>query len=132
MTDRLIFRLPVERTEAVAALARAPDGYVAEVRPPKRNSDQNRKFHAICRDIANSGVTWDGEPQTEDGWKFLLVSGHAIATKRPGKLMLGLEGERVMLRPSTAAMSVAEMSSLIEYCIAWAASRSIKLSDEAR
>ncbi len=129
MSDKLVFRLPAERPEAVAALARAPDGYVAEVRPPRRNSDQNRKFHAICRDVANSGVTWDGEPQTEDAWKFLLVSGHAIATKRPGKLMLGIEGERVMLRPSTAAMSVAEMTSLIEYSIAWATQRGIPLSE---
>lgn len=111
------------------AVKTAPDGYVCVVRPAKRSLDQSAKFHAICQDLAKSDATWDGERQDADAWKFLLVSGHAVATKVPGKLMLGLEGERVMLRPSTAAMSVSEMSSLLEYSIAWCALHGIVLKD---
>ena len=117
------------RHGALEAIKRAPDGYVCEVRPPKRNGDQNRKFHAICRDIALSTVEWAGKRRSEDEWKFLLVSGHAVATKRPGEFMLGLEQERMMLRPSTATMSVGEMTSLIEYAISWAASHGVELKD---
>ncbi len=116
--------------QAMRAVNTAPDGYVCVVRPPKRSLDQSAKFHAICQDLAKSEAMWDSERQDADAWKFLLVSGHAVATKVPGKLMLGLEGERVMLRPSTAAMSVAEMTSLIEYCLAWCAQHGVKLRDE--
>lgn len=118
------------RGEAVRALGAVPEGYVCVIRPPKRSLDQSAKFHAICQDIAKSDATWDGERQDADAWKFLLVSGHAVATKVSGKLMLGLEGERVMLRPSTAAMSVSEMTSLIDYCHAWCAQHGVKLRDE--
>ena len=122
---------PVTRGDAHRAVLLAPDGHVCEVRPPKRNSDQNRKFHAICRDLAQSPVEWAGKRRTEEEWKFLLVSGHAVVTKRPGEFMLGLEQERMMLRPSTAAMSVGEMTSLIEYAIAWATSHGVELREAA-
>lgn len=118
------------RWAAQDAVKRAPEGYVCVVRPAKRSLDQSAKFHAICQDLAKSDATWDGERQDADSWKFLLVSGHAVATKVPGKLMLGLEGERVMLRPSTAAMSVSEMTSLIDYCQAWCAQHGVKLRDK--
>lgn len=122
--------LGTSRRTALDAVKHAPEGYVCVVRPAKRSLDQSAKFHAICQDLAKSYATWDGERQDADAWKFLLVSGHAVATKVPGKLMLGLEGERVMLRPSTAAMSVAEMTSLIEYATSWCVMHGIKLKDD--
>lgn len=124
-----ILQYSTVRRDAVRAVQCAPQGYVCVVRPAKRSLDQSAKFHAICQDLGKSDATWDGERQDADSWKFLLVSGHAVATKVPGKLMLGLEGERVMLRPSTAAMSVAEMASLIEYCLAWCAGHGIQLRE---
>ena len=116
-----------DRDRACDMVRIAPKGHVVTIRPAKRSLDQSAMFHAICGDIAKSGAEWAGKPREADEWKFLLVSAHAVATKRPGEMMLGLEGERVMLRPSTAAMSVAEMTSLIDYCQAWAAQRGIQL-----
>jgi hypothetical protein len=132
MGERRIFVLDsFGKRDAMQAIHRAPEAWVCEVRPPKRNSDQNRKFHAICRDLAESHVEWSGRRRTEEEWKFLLVSGHAVATGRPGEFMLGLEQERMMLRPSTAAMSVAEMTSLIEYAIAFCAGHSVQPREAA-
>ena len=62
-----------------------------------------------------------GKPRSVSDWKILMVSGHAIATKRPTELVPGLEGELVALRESTAQMSVARMNSLIDYIQAWMA-----------
>lgn len=118
------------REFALEAVRRAPENHVVTVKPFSRSSEQNRKFHAMCRDIANSKTEWAGKPRTEEEWKFLLVSGHAVATGRPGELMLGLENERMMLRQSTAAMSVAEMTSLIEYTIAFCAQRGLTITTE--
>ena len=85
-----------------------------KVSPKKRTDGQNERFHAICRDIAKSGLQWAGKPRTAVQWKVLLVSGHAIATGEGAEMVPGLENEFVNIRESTAQMSVRRGSSLIE------------------
>jgi hypothetical protein len=116
------------RQRALNAVAESPDGYRVKIEPPKRSLDQNAKFHALCSDLARQCVEWAGMPRTAEEWKVLLVSGHAAATGLGAELVRGLEGEFVMLRESTAAMSRARGSSLIEYAMAWCAQNNVKLS----
>lgn len=121
MSEKRLFILShVEaRKRAAQAVAEAPEGYRVCIEPPKRNGEQNAKFHAICSDIARSGVEWAGKRRTAEQWKVLLVSGHAQATKEGAEMVPGLEGEFVNLRESTALMSVRRSSSLIEYAQAY-------------
>ena len=70
---------------------------------------------------------WHGEQLTPEQWKMLMVSAHTIATGEPCKLTVGIEGEMVNLRESSATMSIARMASCIEYVKAWAAMNDIKL-----
>lgn len=37
-----------------------------------RNHEQNKKFHAMCRDIANQMV-WSGSKWSEEDWKRLFL-----------------------------------------------------------
>jgi hypothetical protein len=53
-----------------------------------------------------------------------------MATKQGAEMVPGIEGEFVNLRESTARMSKARSSSLIEYTLAFCASNNIKLTDE--
>ena len=115
------------RRRAVAAVADAPAGYRITVEPPKRSGDQNAKFHAICSDLAKSGVEWAGKRRDAAAWKVLLVSGHAAATKEGAEMVPGIEGEFVNLRESTALMSKRRGSSLIEYACAFAAANGVEL-----
>ena len=105
------------------------DGQQLEVvvRPAKRSLDQNALFHAVCEDIAKSGIEWAGKPRDAAQWKVLLVSGHAAATKEGAEMVPGLEGEFVNLRESTAKMTKARSSSLIEYALAFCAQNSIEV-----
>ena len=123
MSDKRLFVLAhlEARKRAAKAVAEAPEGYRVCIEPPKRNGEQNAKFHAICSDIAKSGVEWAGKRRTAEQWKVLLVSGHAQATKEGAEMVPGLEGEFVNLRESTALMSVKRSSSLIEYAQAYLA-----------
>ena len=116
------------RRNAIKAVQEAPEGFVVTVAEPKRNSDQNAKFHAICADIARSKLEWGGKPRSGAQWKVLLVSGHAVATKEGADMMPGLEGEFVNLRESTALMSVRRSASLIEYAMAFCAMHGVQLS----
>jgi hypothetical protein len=120
---------PEARRRAVAGVMDAPEGYRVEVKPPKRSGEQNDKFHAMCDDIARQ-AEWLGKKRTKDQWKVLLVSGHATATKEGSEVVCGLEGEFVNIRESTAQMSKARGSSLIEYTAAWGAMNGVIFSDE--
>ena len=113
------------RRRACAAIMSAPDGWVVKLSEPTRSLEQNAKFHAICADLARSGVEWAGKKRTTEQWKVLLVSGHAIATNLGAEMVPGLEGEFVNLRESTARMSKARSTSLIEYALAFCADREV-------
>lgn len=130
MKRQFILAHPVARQRALDAVRDAPDGYAVTVAEPTRNLEQNAKFHAICTDIAKSGLQWMGRTRSAEQWKVLLVSGHAVATKEEVEMVPGLEGEFVNVRESTALMSKRRSASLIEYSIAFAASHGIELGDE--
>lgn len=68
-----------------------------------RSLDQNAIFHAIVGDVARQ-ATYLGRTLPPESWKALFVSGHSIATKQPGEVLPGLEGEFVAIRESTARM----------------------------
>lgn len=132
MNTKRIFRLahPEARRRAMACVADAPDGYRVTVEPQKRSLEQNAKFHALCADIAASGLEWCGKERTAAQWKVLLVSGHAVATKEGAEILPGIEGEFVNIRESTAAMSKRRGASLIEYVLAFCAAHGIDIADE--
>jgi hypothetical protein len=120
---------PTARQRAVDAIRQAADGMVVTVAEPRRSGDQNDKFHALCTDIARSGLQWMGKRRTAAEWKVLLVSGHAVATKQGAEVVPGLEGEFVNIRESTASMSKSRGSSLIEYTMAFCAAHDIELAE---
>lgn len=63
---------------------------------------------------------------------MIFVSGHRIATGGEAEMAIGLEGEVINLRESTAKMSIKRLSSLIEYITAWAAENGVKFNDWKR
>ncbi|MDB5541964.1 MAG: recombinase [Devosia sp.] len=117
----------LQRKTAMRYVAEAPIGYRVEIKEPKRTDGQNERFHAICGDIAKSGLPWAGKPRSAVQWKVLLVSGHAKATGEEFDMVPGLEGEFINLRESTALMSVRRGSSLIEYATAFAQMNNVLL-----
>ncbi|MFP5340728.1 MAG: recombination protein NinB [Gammaproteobacteria bacterium] len=119
----------VARRNAVQAVQNAPAGHSVTIAEPVRNVEQNAKFHAMCSEIARSGLEWAGKRRSAAQWKVLLVSGHATATKEGAEMVPGIEGEFVNVRESTALMSVRRSSSLIEYTVAFCAMHGVRLND---
>jgi len=132
MTQRFVLISDRVRENAIMAIRSAPDGFSVSVSEPKRSLDQNAKLHAIIGDFARSPMKWAGKTRTPDEWKILLISGHAVATERAGEVIPGLENEFVAIRESSANMGVRRTSSLIEYCIAFAATHGIELIETSR
>lgn len=103
------------RQRAIEYLRTAPAGYVVTVAAPKRGLDQNAHLHALLTDLSRSGLEWAGRERDISEWKVLAVSGHAIATKQEAEVVVGIEGELVNLRESTAQMARTRAASLILY-----------------
>ena len=59
-----------------------------------------------------------------------MVSAHKIATGGKAEMVIGLEGEVINLRESTAQMGVQRLASLIEYITAWGAENGVKFNDK--
>lgn len=125
MTQRFVLVHTEARRRAVHAVAEAPEGHEVTIRPPTRSGMQSAKFHAICGDLAKSGLEWFGKRRTPAEWKTLLVSGHAVATKEAAEIVPGIENELVSIRESTALMSKARGASLIEYATSFAVSKGV-------
>ncbi|MFC3338791.1 recombination protein NinB [Paracandidimonas soli] len=102
----------------------APADWRVEIKPRTRSSDQNALLHALFGEVAKH-ATWGGRKMTAIQWKVLFISGHAQATGLGSDMVPGLEGEFVNVRESSAHMSVARMTSLIEYILAWCAQNGI-------
>jgi hypothetical protein len=105
-------------------------GWVIAISPPGRSISQNDTFHGLCDDIAKARPEWNGLKMTADDWKQMLVLSHAMATDGSGvRLAKDLEGHGlVQLRESTARMSKARATSLIDYVIAWATGQGIAIT----
>lgn len=103
------------------------DGDMPRMKP--RTLGQNARLHAMFDDVA-AQAKFNGRQITAKQWKVLFVSGHAIATEKEVDMVIGLEGELLDLRESTATMSSARTASLIEYVHAWAANNGVRFKHD--
>lgn len=102
--------------------------YVVEIKPITRTLEQNDKLHAMLTDISQQ-AQFKGRWISVEQWKLIMVSAHAIASGGKAEMEIGLEGEVINLRESTAKMSVKRLSSLIEYVTAWGVSNGVRFND---
>lgn len=120
-------RSPAIKERAAGFVLAAPDEWELILTPPVMNQGQRARFHAMCSDIARSGLEWGGKRRTAHEWKVLVISGHAVATKEDVEVVTGLEGELVNVRESTTSMSRSRGASLIEYVMAFCAASGVRL-----
>ena len=104
---------------SIKALLMAGHRLRITIAPETRSTEQNALLHSIFADFARSGIEFAGKQRTAEQWKVLLISGHSAATKQGAEIIPGIEGEFVNIRESSAQMSVARMTSLIDYAHAF-------------
>ena len=120
----------VKRNACAAIMAIEPNAdnpMMVQIKEKTRSLEQSAKLHAMFGELAIK-AKWKGERLTLEQWKVLMISAHTVATQGDAKLTVGLEGELVNLRESSAQMSIKRMVSLIEYVQAWAAMNDIEFS----
>lgn len=125
--QRVYLTHPLARRNAAQKCASLPADWVAEFKPRTRSSDQNALLHALFSEVSKR-TKWHGRTLTDAQWKVLFISGHAQATGLGADMIPGIEGEFCNVRESSARMSVARMSSLLEYVLAWCAMNEIHVN----
>lgn len=101
---------------------------VVKIQPITRSLEQNSKLHALLSDISKQ-CEFNGKKRDIDTWKMIMVSAHKIATGGQAEMLIGLEGEVINLRESTAQMSVKRLASLIEYITSWGVQNGVRFND---
>lgn len=105
-----------------------PADWTVTVYPPNRTKKQNRRLHWLLGKIVKAKIELDGRLWDTEDWRAFMISAHAKATRgerddQQESIVVGIEGEPVQVRESSATMSKERISSLIEYIQSWMAGR---------
>lgn len=97
------------RTRACQLIAQAPDGYLCEIRQPRRTGDQNAKLWAMLTDISLAKP--EGRRLTPEQWKtvFMQACGWEV------QFLEGLDGQPFPAGFRSSKMTVKQMTDLIDF-----------------
>ena len=113
----ITLRDPAQRRRAHECVKDCPEGWIATFAPPKRSDEQNRKMWAMLGELSK-GMPWHGQTLSPEDYKDLLT-----AAMKGQRLVPGIEPGLVVLGARTSKMTIPEMSELIEFMNAFAATR---------
>lgn len=112
------------RDNAIAAVRCAPIGWQVTIKEPRRNLDQNAAFWSLMDDISRTCL-FAGERRSKEEWRTIFISGWMKATDRNVEVVEGIEGETVALGLSSRELRKSEMSEVLDYANAWAATHGV-------
>lgn len=116
----------VARAKDYIDRAAAAGGYEVEFRrTDKRTGEQNKRMHAMLRDIATQ-CDWHGLKLHKDDWKVLFLEALSAETRA----VPNMDGTGfVTLGRSSSRLKKGEMSDLIEMMFKFGAERGVVWSD---
>jgi hypothetical protein len=126
MTHRVILNNEFSRRRAANIIWQAPDGYVAEVKEPKRTLDQNNKLWAMLTDVSVAMPL--GRRHTPDDWKAIFMN----ACGWECQFVEGLDGRPFPKGFRSSHLTKSQMGDLINFIQAFGDENGVKWSDESR
>lgn len=90
----------------------------------RRTIPQNKRMWAMLSDVSRQ-VDWYGNKLTDEEWKQVFT-----AAMLRQKTVPGIDGGFVVLGQSTSAMSVEQLSALMEMIAAFGAQHAVMFQDE--
>lgn len=111
------------RRRAHQDIDNAPDGWIAQTRPPTRSLESNAAMWAMLNDVSIQ-VVWHGRRLDSESWKAIFT-----ASLKKYDVVPNLDGSGfVVIGQSTSKMSKQEMSDLLELISAFGAERGVNWS----
>jgi len=123
MTHAVKLTSPFSRDRAKLLIDKAPEGYVATVREPKRTMDQNDKLWAMLTDISVSMPL--GRRHTPDDWKAIAMN----ACGWECQFVEGLDGRPFPKGFRSSNLTKSQMSTLIDWLQAFGDEHEVRWSE---
>ena len=127
---------PRSRNEALAIVAKAPNGTRVEVKAAKRTDDQNSLMWVLLTAVALQ-VPVEGKKHRPEDWNdcFMAALQAALVEQDPSLAVATMpaidgSGRRVNVGNSTSDLSKDEMSMLIELIFKFGAEHGVTFQDE--
>jgi hypothetical protein len=95
----------------------------------QRTIEQNRKFHAMCGDLAKQKIEWAGQTLDREQWKrlFLGAAHGQLVIPNPFK-----QGDFIVVNKRTSSkLPVTDMADLITQIEVFGIERNVRWSDES-
>ena len=97
---------------------KAPDGYVMELREPKRTDEQNSALWGLLNQIQKQRPTHNGVRMTPELWKATFMD--ALGAEM--RMLPKLDGDGFFpIGHSTSRLTKGEFANLLELMLAWCA-----------
>lgn len=123
MSFRTILSTDKARARAIELIVQAQDGWVAELREPKRTLDQNDRFWAMLTDLSRAQP--EGRRLIPEDWKVLMM--HACGWEC--QFLEGLDGRPFPKGFSSSQLTKGQMASLITFIQAYGDQHGVKWSE---
>jgi hypothetical protein len=120
---RIVLTSDFARERAVAAILKAPKGYIASVEEPKRTLSQNDRLWAMLSDVAMSKPM--GRMHTPEEWKCIFMSacGWEVA------FLPGLDGRFLPYGYRSSKLTKKQMGTLMDFIEAWGSENGVVWSE---
>ena len=106
------------RAKAIQGVCAAPDGYLLELREPKRTDDQNAALWGLLNQIQKQRPTHNGVRMTPDLWKLVFMD--ALGSEMA--LLPKLDGDGYFpVGHSSSRLTKGEFADLLTIMLAWCA-----------
>lgn len=124
MSRHMLILSRSNRAKALLGVHRAPDGYVLELREPKRTDEQNAALHGLIAQILKQRPIHRGQRMTKETYKAAFM--HALGKEM--EFIPALEGDGYFpMGHRTSALTKGEFTNLIEWVLAWCAREGIQV-----
>lgn len=118
MARHLLTLTQHNRGKAVEGVVKAPNGYVLELREPKRTDDQNAALWGLLNQIQRQRPKHNGVSMTPELWKAVFMD--ALGAEM--RMLPKLDGDGFFpIGHSTSRLTKGEFTDLLELMLAWCA-----------
>jgi hypothetical protein len=106
------------RKKAIVGVTAAPNGYVLELREPKRSDEQNSALWGLLHQIQKQRPKHNGVSMTPDLWKAVFMD--ALGAEM--RMLPKLDGDGFFpIGHSTSRLTKGEFADLLTIMLAWCA-----------
>jgi hypothetical protein len=105
------------------------DGYEIVIQEIKRTGEQNKKLHAVLKDISEQ-VEWKGLELNVVQWKRLATYAWLRELGESPMMVPALDGNGMdLIYEKTSQMSKKQLTSLTEWCLAFGAENEVQFTE---